>query len=75
MTYVDIFPELKGKEANLTITKVTKSNLIDLYHKQIDRGVQFVYDNLIKKPETYGLFINPIEIDDENKFAKNIKKN
>lgn len=71
MTYADILPEPpKDKEGNLTIPKVTKSNLIDFYNKQIDKDVQFVFDNLIKKSEIYGLLTNPNQITDDTNVAK-----
>ncbi|WP_029103763.1 hypothetical protein [Moraxella caprae] len=39
-------------------------------NKQIDKDVQFIFDNLIQKSEIYGLLINPDKITDETKVAK-----
>lgn len=73
MTYADILPippQEKDKDGSLVIPKISKSELIDLYGKQIDKDVNSIFNQLIEKSQIYGLIINPENINQETNIDK-----
>jgi len=51
-------------------TKATKSNIMKIYPKHIQKDVEFIFDELIEKSKTYTVFINPENIENSNMFFK-----
>lgn len=74
MSYSDILPvPSKDKDDKIIIPKITKSNLINLYSKQINENVDFIFLNLVNKSKCYGLLINPENINNEKSIDEKYK--
>ena len=51
------------------ISRATRSNLIKIYDKLIEKDVKFIYEDLAQKSEIYKKFINPIYFEDDQEMV------